>query len=98
MAASVLLNFPAGHPVFAGHFPGQPIVPGVMLLDAAIHAIAQGDPVICQVSSAKFLSPAAPDEDLTLSWASAGPGQVRFDIAACGRQVATGMLRFGDTP
>lgn len=27
------------HPAFAGHFPGAPIVPGAMLLDAAVHAI-----------------------------------------------------------
>ena len=26
----------SGHPVFAGHFPAQPIVPGALLLDMVI--------------------------------------------------------------
>jgi 3-hydroxymyristoyl/3-hydroxydecanoyl-(acyl carrier protein) dehydratase len=101
MQGETSLRFAADHPAFAGHFPGRPIVPGVLLLDAAIHAIVQahdntaGGGTTCQVNSAKFLSPVAPEENLTLSWRDSGKGQVRFDIAGNGRQVATGMLDFG---
>ncbi|MES2687324.1 MAG: 3-hydroxyacyl-ACP dehydratase [Pseudomonadota bacterium] len=101
MQGEAQLSFAAGHPAFAGHFPGRPIVPGVLLLDAAIHAVLQarhGDAIggaTCQVSSAKFLSPVSPDENLTLSWSDNGKGQVRFDIAGGGRQVATGVLAWG---
>lgn len=95
------LCFAAGHPVFAGHFPGRPIVPGALLLDAAIHAVMQAHapsdnpPPICQISSAKFLSPVLPGETLTLSWHSTDTGQTRFDIAGSGRLVATGLLVLG---
>lgn len=101
MQGETRLSFPAGHPVFAGHFPGQPIVPGVLLLDAAVHAVQQalaagaGAATTCQVQSAKFLSPVAPGEILHLSWSDSGTGQIRFGIAAPGRQVATGVLGFG---
>lgn len=101
MQGETSLSFAAGHPAFAGHFPGQPIVPGVLLLDAAVFAVQQalaaggGAAATCQVNSAKFLSPVAPGEILNLSWSATGTGQVRFGIAGPGRQVATGVLGFG---
>ncbi len=101
MQGETSLSFAAGHPAFAGHFPGRPIVPGVLLLDAAVHAVQQalaadgGAAATCQVNSAKFLSPVSPGEMLTLSWSATGSGQVRFGIAGPGRQVATGVLGFG---
>lgn len=35
-----VFSFPADHPAFPGHFPGNPIVPGVLLLDQLIHEVA----------------------------------------------------------
>lgn len=106
MQGEANLVFAASHPAFAGHFPGKPIVPGVLLLDAAIHAITQaGAPAdsgmnmaTCTVSSAKFLSPVSPDEALILRWSDTGKGQLRFDISGPGRQVAIGVLAFGGKP
>lgn len=102
MQGETSLAFAPDHPAFAGHFPGRPIVPGVLLLDAAIQAIVQahaapGDKPhpTCQISSAKFLSPVVPGETLVLSWRSTDTGQTRFDIAGSGRPVATGLLVFG---
>jgi len=104
MDGETSLGFATGHPAFAGHFPGRPIVPGVLLLDAAITAIQRAAPCaftgdagdsVCRISAAKFLSPVSPDEALTLSWRDTGKGQVRFDISGADRQVATGVLSFG---
>ncbi|MGT2490860.1 hypothetical protein ACU4GD_10865 [Cupriavidus basilensis] len=48
------------HPALAGHFPGHPVVPGVVLLDHAIALIgaALAQPLeIFQLGSVKFLEP-----------------------------------------
>jgi len=99
-----VLHFPAGHPVFAGHFPGKPMVPGVLLLDAALyaalapHGADPGEPVSrCQISSAKFLSPVLPGETLTVCCTPASSGHTRFEISANGRQVAIGTFTFGSS-
>lgn len=76
------------HPAFAGHFPGRPIVPGVVLLDYLLAEI--GSP--CDIASAKFLSPVGPGETVEFSWQEPGSGSVRFDITSAGRMVATGSL------
>jgi 3-hydroxyacyl-[acyl-carrier-protein] dehydratase len=105
MQGETTLTFAADHPAFAGHFPGRPMVPGVLLLDAALHAVAQareaagdtaaaGQPVSCQIAAAKFLSPVLPGETLTISWTRSDKGPTRFEIAGKGRQVATGSLVF----
>jgi len=60
------------HPSFAGHFPGHPVVPGAVLLDHALAAIAHALSVDaagahrCAIRHAKFLSPVRPGEALRL--------------------------------
>lgn len=99
--------FAAGHPAFAGHFPGRPMVPGVLLLDAALHAATQAHmragngqdhTLRCQIASAKFLSPVLPGEILTLSCTPTPAGHIRFEISGGGRQVATGSFAFEGAP
>jgi 3-hydroxyacyl-[acyl-carrier-protein] dehydratase len=93
MECDSALVFAADHPAFAGHFPGVPIVPGVLLLDAALHALAaqSGQPV-AEIASAKFLHPVAPGAVLSVSTEATGAGRVRFDIAEGARRVAAGQL------
>ncbi|MBH2009253.1 MAG: hypothetical protein I8H71_06095 [Xanthomonadaceae bacterium] len=96
MSGETTLFIAADHPAFAGHFPGMAILPGVLLLDAAVHAVSQAlgasGPAGCQISSAKFLSPVGPGETLSLSWTRSASGSVRFDIACGSRKIATGTL------
>ena len=105
MSACILpLPIPTNHPAYAGHFPGQPILPGVVLLDAALHALAsqqgwagKGGPV--QLNAAKFLSPVRPGEALSLHATASLAGGIRFEIRAVDaqageRSVASGSVVF----
>lgn len=88
------------HPAFAGHFPGEPIVPGVVLLDHALYAIGTAvgsDMSACQISSVKFLSPVRPGEPVEVEYALQAGGALRFDLYSGERKVATGSLR-GNAP
>jgi len=85
----------AGHPALPGHFPGRPIVPGVVLLDHAISHIgtALGRTLdIGAIGSAKFTAPVAPGEALTLTFRCGEDGTIRFTIRAGERIAAAGAV------
>ena len=55
---------PASHPTLPGHFPGRPIVPGVLLLDHVIETLQQATgECVAAVREAKFRSALQPDEE-----------------------------------
>ncbi|MBK7469541.1 MAG: hypothetical protein IPI73_01810 [Betaproteobacteria bacterium] len=89
------LAIAANHPAFAGHFPGTPIVPGVVLLDAALFAIqaaAGAPPGPCRIASAKFFHPAGPGAALVIRHETLANGSVRFDILDGPRTIASGSV------
>lgn len=88
-------SVPRDHPAFAGHFPGRPIVPGVVLLDRAILFAEQlsGQPgSLWQVGNAKFLSPVGPGESLNFLLQCKPGGVVSFTVRSATRIVASGSL------
>ncbi|MGN6085540.1 AMP-binding protein [Trinickia sp.] len=97
----ILFELAADHPALAGHFPGRPIIPGVVLLDCAIERIGEvlGRRLdACRIGSAKFTSPAAPGEPLALSFHCDERGAIRFTIAAGERTTVTGVLTERSAP
>lgn len=54
---------PADHLSLPGHFPGRPIVPGVLLLDCVMHALQQATGLrLCHLQQVKFISALLPEE------------------------------------
>ena len=95
MKKRITLNIPANHPAFAGHFPGTPIVPGVVLLDEVMHAIVVDTGVAVtawQISSVKFLSPVKPGEAVVIEHEQQANGTIKFEVLEGTRQVVTGSF------
>ena len=95
MSTDTHWTVPLDHPAFAGHFPGTPILPGVVLLDTALQAIANASGVRldrCEISSVKFLSPVGPGDALVIQHEISASGTIRFDILAGARKIASGSI------
>lgn len=87
------------HPVFAGHFPGRPIVPGVMLLEwvqAEVAAVLQRAPHELRVREAKFFMPLEPGQraELRFDAPSADAKRCAFDIRRDATPIARGTLEW----
>jgi 3-hydroxyacyl-[acyl-carrier-protein] dehydratase len=79
----------ADHPSAAGHFPGNPIIPGALLLDAALEAMGLQSAVIRGV---KFLRPVRPGTRLELRWQPARGQLFRFECRAAGELALSGTV------
>ena len=57
-------SIPSDHPSLPGHFPGRPIVPGVVLIDRVLDAIeaSHGPLGALRLPQVKFAQPLLPDE------------------------------------
>jgi 3-hydroxyacyl-[acyl-carrier-protein] dehydratase len=74
--------FERDHPTAAGHFPGNPIIPGAVLLDEVMAAIAaeRGEPATpCEIRSVKFLLPVRPGDRIVIRWHETTGGETRFE-------------------
>ena len=62
--ASYTIRFNASHPIFAGHFPGHPIVPGACLIQIAEELVSEhlGQTIhFSAIRNLKFRQPVTPE-------------------------------------
>ncbi len=84
-----------GHPAYEGHFPGHPILPGVVLLSealAALEAATGRAPHQWTLANCKFTGSVSPGTALTLAHKRTASGGALFEIRAAHGVVASGTL------
>jgi 3-hydroxymyristoyl/3-hydroxydecanoyl-(acyl carrier protein) dehydratase len=70
----------ADHVCLPGHFPGSPLVPGVMLLEQVALALRDWrGQRLARVLEAKFVAPLLPEQEARIALTEA-QGRVRFEI------------------
>ncbi len=92
---TMVLRIAPDHPACAGHFPGNPIVPGAWLLAAVAQQIAAAAGpgyATAAVKSAKFFHPVRPGESVDIDYALSAQGEVRFQCSVSGVKVMAGVL------
>jgi len=82
----------AAHPALPGHFPGHPVVPGVVLLDHVAAALERWrGQSIAGLAQVKFLRPLLPDQDAQLVLTDDGKA-LRFSIVRAGVPIVSGSI------
>ena len=89
------MRIAVSHPALPGHFPGHPVVPGVVLLEAVVAALPQHAGATQRVTGfpvVKFLAPLLPEREFEVVFSAKHPGQMTFAVVANGEKLATGTL------
>lgn len=92
---SVERFFPPDHPSAQGHFPGNPIIPGAVLLSETLRAIEASLKLSLspgKLASAKFLHPARPGDRVSIEFSDGAAGAIKFACSVGAVTVLTGVV------
>ena len=99
--ASRQVEIAVDHPALTGHFPGQPVLPGVALLAEVLEA-ALGEPALAacigsepRLAVVKFLAPVGPGAALKFDF-RLGARTLEWRVRESDRDVASGQIARAD--
>lgn len=83
------------HPALAGHFPGNPIVPGALLLGRVARAAATAYGAVPKLlSTARFHAPLRPGQPYEIELDPAGGAALKFRVLRGETVIAAGTFQF----
>jgi 3-hydroxyacyl-[acyl-carrier-protein] dehydratase len=89
----------ADHPALPGHFPGAPLVPGVVILDEVLAALTEWreNSQLTGIRTVKFLAPLKPEHPFTIFFSADDErsDEVQFCCRAGDRVIVEGRLEIG---
>lgn len=94
MSFSVQACVAPDHPSLPGHFPGEPIVPGVLLIEEVLAALHQwrGPIRVKGLPQVKFSSPLRPGVRFDIHLDATAPERYRFQCRVQAAPVAGGLI------
>ncbi|MCP4992520.1 MAG: hydroxymyristoyl-ACP dehydratase [Gammaproteobacteria bacterium] len=93
MKRSVDFSISATHPSLVGHFPGNPIVPAVLLLEQVRCQLSEliSDRRIGEIRQVKFYSPLLPEQQALLDL-EVNDNRVQFSVSRADQLITRGEI------
>lgn len=99
-------SIPIDHPSLPGHFPGRPLVPGVILLERVIEAVASECLALglepprqsLRLPQVKFLHPLLPGETARIELERSAAARWRFRVLRGATLLASGEVSHAAAP
>ena len=95
-APAIRVSVPASYPAFEGHFPGDPLLPGVAQIGLVVDALASRlgkAPLVSAIPTLRFRRAVRPGDELEVFLK--GPdaeATVRFEVRCSGELVSDGRF------